>query len=350
MQNKLKYIQDTFNGVTLDTTKINSFYEKQNNSESNIAIKLLSVFGGIFSSLVFILFIAISGIWTNGYFMEIFGIILIVFSIFLSKKVANLLLDTFSISAYIVGVILLVFGMQYLKTPVNTTILTVLIIGIVTLFLNQIAVFSFIATLMIQGSILFFIYYNRANDAISFFILINGLLLVLINFNEAYLLTFHKKINKLLYPVKIAIVVAFIFGLSILSVENLIRMHYINWNILAIGIGILFLFTVYKIVKITVITNKRALLFIYIASILIAVFSYYAPSIIGGLLLILLGFYNNDKVVFVLGILSFIVFTGMYYYNLNETLLFKSILLISIGMVFMAFYLFLLKTKSLEKI
>ncbi|HFS67306.1 MAG TPA: DUF4401 domain-containing protein [Flavobacteriia bacterium] len=349
MLDKLKYIQDTFKDISFDESKINSIYAKKDLNESNFTIKLLSIIGGFFSSFALVIFIAISGIWTSGNLMLFFGLLSILFAVLISIKTTNILLDTFSISTYIIGIMMLVFGMQNLKIPVNNTIYTILIIGIITLLLNPDFVFSFIASLIIQGSILFFIFYNKIEGTLAYYIVINTILLVLLFFKEAYFLQ-HKKLNKLYYPFKMAIIVAYIFGLSLLTFKNFVLMDWLNWLVLTFGIGILFLITVYKIVKTTSITNKKILIFIYIASFLIAMFSYYTPTIIGGLIPIILGFYQNNKVVFILGVLSFIAFTGMYYYNLNETLLFKSVLLILIGSLFLVSYLIISKNNFIEKI
>jgi len=350
MQHKIKYIQDTFNNANLDVSKINSVYALQQKEDSGLAIKLLSIFGGIFSSIVFVIFIAISGMWTSGVFMEIFGALIVVFSIFLNVKFKNLLLDTFTTATYIVGVIMIVFGMNYLKLPENNSIFIVFIIGIITLIINQTFIFSFIASLMVLGSLLSFIFINDHENSITIYIVFNAIFLLFLSFYEANILRFSKKTNRLLYAVKMAVVISLVFSLSILSVKNFIEIDLFHRYVLSIGIGIIFLFTVYKIVRLLNLNDKNALIFISIISFCIALLSLYAPTIIGALILILIGFYNNSKVIFAIGILSFIAFTGMYYYNLNETLLFKSILLSIVGMVFLGLYVFIIKNKSLEKI
>ena len=48
----------------------------------------------------------------------------------------------------------------------------------------------------------------------------------------------------------------------------------------------------------------------------------------------------NYKTGLVIGIISFIYFISQYYYDLNFTLLTKSIILFSSGIVFILFYLF----------
>ena len=349
MDKKIKYIQENFTNNTIDTEAIVKEYALQQKNNSSIAIKILSVVGGVFSSLLFVLFVGISMLWTRATFMEIFGVILIIIAVFLNKKVTNLLLDTFSISLYIVGVSFVVFGLNYLKNPLDTSIYFVLLVGVIILFINQSYILSFIASMMILGSILLFLFHHHIEDAISVYLAINGFLLVFWLLYP-YLLFSSKKMNALYEPIKMALVFSFLFILGLIAYGDIINMNAINWSILALSISIQFLFVVYKIKKSIALTDKKGIFILSFLSVLIAGLSYFSPAIIGALTVILLGFYTSSKSIFVLGILAFIYFIGQFYYNLNDTLLFKSVLLIALGIVFLALHFFVLKFKSLEKI
>src|SRR5690606_13137026 len=77
----------------------------------------------------------------------------------------------------------------------------------------------------------------------------------------------------------------------------------------------------------------------------------YAPSISGALLIVLLSFLVNYRTGFAIGIIALIYFVVQYYYDLNLSLLTKSIILFSSGTVFLVFYFFFTKmTKDNEKI
>ncbi len=349
MDKKIKYIQENFTSNTIDTEAITKEYSLQQKNQSSIAIKILSVVGGVFSSLLFVLFVSISMIWTHATFMEIFGIILIVIAIFLNKKVTNLLLDTFSISLYIVGVSFVVFGLNYLKNPLDTSIYFVLLVGIITLFINQSYLLSFIASMMILGSILLYLFHHHIEDAISVYLALNGFLLMFW-FLYLNILFYFKKMNALYEPIKMTLLFSFLFILGLLAYGDIIKMNAFNWYLLALSTSIQLLFVVYKIKKSIALADKKAIFILYFLSILIVGFSYFSPAIIGALTVILLGFYTNSKSIFVLGILAFIYFIGQFYYNLNDTLLFKSVLLIALGIVFLALHFFILKFKNFEKI
>ncbi len=72
------------------------------------------------------------------------------------------------------------------------------------------------------------------------------------------------------------------------------------------------------------------------ATILIAAASFKAPGVACGLLLVLLGHSNGNRVLAGLGIAALLLYVSGYYYLLNETLLFKSGVLLATGVVLLA--------------
>ena len=82
---------------------------------------------------------------------------------------------------------------------------------------------------------------------------------------------------------------------------------------------------------------------IYILSALILVSTIFSPSISGGIVIVLLSFLVNYKTGLAIGIISIIYFVSQYYYDLNFTLLTKSIILFVSGIMFLLFYLFTAK-------
>ncbi|BDS10080.1 DUF4401 domain-containing protein [Aureispira anguillae] len=61
-----------------------------------------------------------------------------------------------------------------------------------------------------------------------------------------------------------------------------------------------------------------------------------APGIVAGILLLFLGVYSSYYLFAGQGILAIFFFTGMFYYNMETTLLLKSILMVSAGLIFLA--------------
>ncbi len=350
MNRALQHIKKRFPQNNFQEENIAKAYDKIKKTESDLSVKILSVLGGFFSGIAFIAFLVITSFLTSGKALEVLGFITIVIAVFINTKFHKLLLDTFSIMLYLTGIVILVIGMNFLKINENTIIILVFFIGLITLIINQSYILSFIAILVLNGSILSLLFYNNVEDGIVVYLTGNLLLILLLFFNQAKIYALKNKISNLYGSYRIAFVFSFLFGMLLLSIKTFIKMDVYSWYGMAIIFAVSLLFVVNRILKILKITDKKAQSFIYLLSVLIASFSVFSPMIIGSLILILLGFYAKHKVVFITGILSFIYFTGKFYYDLNQTLLFKSLLLIGLGIVFLAFYLFTVKNTKIEKI
>jgi uncharacterized membrane protein len=97
--------------------------------------------------------------------------------------------------------------------------------------------------------------------------------------------------------------------------------------------------------------NDRLAQVALIAALAIAISSFKAPGIITGLVVILLGYANGNRVLTGLGILASLAYLSHYYYQLQTTLLVKSVSLAITGAVLLAarFALGLLRTGDERK-
>lgn len=328
-------------------------YEQQKEDKSSIAIKILSVLGGVLATIFFLFFIGISGIYSSPFSLAILGCIFIITAIFINKKVNKLIIDTFSISLYITGFALLIFGLSEIVNNVNLVILIVAIIAFCSLLINQNYMLAFVATLIINGSILTLITYNSFTFT-QLYIAINTFVLTYFFLNEAKIISLNTKLLKLYNPVKTGLLVSLLFGLiftnsnkyfSFLSSDTFFSIE-VLWGIVILSAVILYLSVLYltkNIITINKIEASKDKTLIYALSILIAIPTFFTPSITIAIIVILLSFLVNYKTGIILGIISFLYFISEYYYSLQITLLNKSIILFVTGIVFLLFYLFTIK-------
>ncbi len=83
--------------------------------------------------------------------------------------------------------------------------------------------------------------------------------------------------------------------------------------------------------------SKETVLALVFCCVVVAM-SFYIIGMSTGLLLMLLGFIRNRKVLIAIGIFSALGFISWYYYNLQVTLLVKSVLLMAVGVAMFATY------------
>jgi len=95
-------------------------------------------------------------------------------------------------------------------------------------------------------------------------------------------------------------------------------------------------------------TSPRALL-AFGAALALGAASFNAPGIAGGLMIVVLGFANGNRVLTGLGIAALLFYVSAYYYLLEETLLFKSGVLLATGIVLLATRWLVLNVFSKER-
>ncbi|NQX85578.1 MAG: DUF4401 domain-containing protein [Flavobacteriaceae bacterium] len=333
---------------------VNAIFEEYNNqgeNKSSLAIKVLSIFGGFLATLAFLAFLAIAGLYNSEFGLLIFGIGFIISAIWLNKTYGKLIIDTFSISIYIIGFALLAFGLSEMKVDENIIAILISLIAISSLIITQNFILSFTSVLAISGSFIFLIISNDSYDLIHLYVAINTLILTYLFLNEAKIISSNKRLSQLYNPVRIGLVVSLLFGLITVGKRHLIP---ISQNLIWLSSVVMILVTlylVYKIIKINEVKDFKSKAIIYSLSFLILAPTILSPSISGAIVIILLSFLVNYRTGLVIGIISIIYFISQYYYDLNFTLLTKSIILFVSGVMFLLFYLFIIKNStSNEKI
>jgi len=124
------------------------------------------------------------------------------------------------------------------------------------------------------------------------------------------------------------------FGGGEHRVPQLVTLSYWLGSILN---GAVLIFVVYRLLTREGLgLNDRISLLSLLSALAIAVSSFKSPGVSTGLIIVLLGYANGNKVLTGFGIFSLIAYLSHFYYQLDVTLLTKSISLIITGTVFLA--------------
>ncbi|NQX82296.1 MAG: DUF4401 domain-containing protein [Flavobacteriaceae bacterium] len=321
-------------------------YNTQGENKSSLAIKILSIFGGFLATLTFIVFLAIAGLYSSESGLLIFGASFIISAIWLNKVYNKLIIDTFSVSIYVIGFALLAFGLSEMSVDENIIAILISLIALCSLIITQNFILSFISVLAISGSFLFLIISNNSYDLIHLYVTINTLVLTYLFLNEAKIISSNKILPQLYNPIRIGLVISLLFGLISVGKRHLIPISPNDLWLSSIVMILVIMYLVYTILKINEINTTKSKVMIYTLSSLILVSTIFSPSISGSIVIILLSFLVNYKTGLAIGIISIIYFISQYYYDLNFTLLTKSIILFVSGIIFLLFYLFTTKNLS----
>lgn len=338
----LDHLQDSSEkDLRFNEEAIYTAYEKSNDHQS-LAIKILSICGGILASFLFIGFLFITGIYDSELGLLLLGIPLIIFGAFITKVTDNILLDTLSISAYIIGFVLVGAGLLQMKTDEDLVSIILILIAASALFIVRSYLISFISVLIICGGSLFLIMSNNSFNLIHIYISLLALILTFIYLKEAKLMTFNKAFSEIYDSVRISLIFCFLAGLYLLGrnyrLANIVEYSFEYFWISSVVIILAILYVISHLFEMLNIKKSEQKYGMYALSVLILLPTVFAPAISGAILIILLSFLVNYKTSLVIGIVAFIYFISQYYYDLHYTLLTKSIVLFCSGILFLGLY------------
>ncbi|MCX8531881.1 DUF4401 domain-containing protein [Chryseobacterium luquanense] len=343
---EVKQLLDTLQDASDKDLKFNEEeiykdYEKSNNHQS-LPIKILSIFGGILASLLFMGFLFITGIYDSELGLLALGIPLIIFGTFITKATDNILLDTLSISAYIIGFVLLGVGLSQMETHENVISLIFIAIAASTLFIVRSYLISFVSVLIVCGGFLFLIISNHTFDSIHIYVSLLAVVLTLLYLKEAKLITYNKTFSQLYDSVRIALIFCFLAGLYLSGrnyrIDRIDEYSFEYSWISSVVIIAAILYVISHLFEMLNIKKNEQKYGIYALSVFILLPTIFSPAISGAILIILLSFMVNYKTSLVIGVVAFIYFVSQYYYDLHYTLLTKSIVLFGSGVLFLGLY------------
>ena len=347
----LGHLQQTEDaGFEFDEAGILGEVRKNESEKASLATKVLSIAGGFIATISFMGFIFVAGLERSEIMLLFIGLIFIGGAIYVNKKYDKLILDTSAISAYVMGFLLLGIGMSQFKLDWNVICVTFILISVATLFITQGNILSFISVIITSGSFISLIISNKYYDLIHLYNALFSILLIWSYLNEAKIITLSKEICKLYNPVRTGLIFSLIIGLFVVGKRDLVKISadYI-WLSSVVTIPIL-IYLIYRIIQIIEIRNLKLEILIYSLSALVLLPTAFAPAISGALLILLVSFFVNYKTGIALGIIATIYFISQYYYDLNLTLLVKSLILFSTGIVFLLFYFLTNQSKTNEEV
>ncbi len=327
-------------GFQYDENQIEMEYEMQGGNNPKLAITVLTILGGILSSILFTAFILIMGVYQSGGALFFLGVAFIATSIWLNTEIRSLLINTFSISAYIIGYILIAVGLMEMGNFDNGIAFSFIIISLISLSLTQNQLISTVSILMGIGAILSLVIIN---DLFPIWHLFSVALAIWVYYHysqEAKIISKGGRYAKLYNPLRTGITLSFLLTLDLSGEEwSLKYAADYDWSSSPVII-VLVLLVAYKVMQLIEIQSKNKTTLYLIATALILAPTAFAPGIAGSLLVLLLSFRTGYKTGFAIGLLAFIYFISRFYYDLDISLLYKSLLLIASGILFLIFFYF----------
>lgn len=333
---------------SFDRQAIETEFQERDETQS-LPIKILSIFGGLMASSTFTGFLFTFGILENRITQLIFGLIFLTGSIFFSRKTKMLLLDTIAVSGLILGFTLIGLALEDYRLSDESALLIICILAIVCINFVRNYIMTFILVLIAFGTLLAAL--NQADwDNLSYFYVpALGLVLAYLYIKEARIISKRDFFSIRYNPIRTALTFCLIIGLIYLTLDQ----KFILTNYYALSSSLSFIVlcfvALHYVFEKLAISNKRTIVLLYLLCLCCLLPTLFAPAISGAIFLVLISFLANYKTGFVLGILLLLYAVSRFYYDLEISLLNKSIAMMISGAFFIILYFVSLKLSRHEE-
>ncbi len=293
---------------------------------AKIILILLSFIGTIF--FVFFIELLFSNISLSS--LLIIGIIFGIISIYFFNKTKEILIVQFAFILNIASEIMILMGLKtFFHIKEDILFLSILALQGLYFILIKNSIYRKIVSFIIGSALIF--YLNS--------IKIDFKIIKLIMFALTILTFFYKR--DLFYGISISLI--FWFGFIVNYFKNNNQIYFSIDNISSIIIfALISLFALYKILKDK--TLNKTTIFSLIGIVLLTILYFKTSTIAIILFLMILSFYGKESYFLILFFIALIAYIFKYYYDMNVTLLYKSILLIVSGIVMLTFRYILRKS------
>lgn len=307
-------------------------------------VRLVTIVGAFFASVLFVGFLAISRLITSESGLIVIGAILMVSGVVMAfKAIDNPLTEPFVVAMSFLGQILFASGF-FLQSHSMKSLCVVGIFIEIALFIffrNQVQ--RLLSVILIFIGILGLLWSTNLFEVTHLIIGIAGVCLILCFHFESRIMSMGNKFNSFFGPTTFGLTFT-LFTLTILCINNKrFDVKITHWwisSLLLFGcIAVLIWTYLYKELHMS---PLKTILIIACLALLLSPTAQ-TPGVTVGILILLVGFKNSCKQLLILGIIFFALFITTYYYSMQVSLLVKSYIMLSTGILFIISYLILRK-------
>lgn len=323
-------------------------YHRERESEGTIGTKVLAILGAFVATLCFIAFVFLSGLYESLVAIGVMGFLLLFVSWLLNQNEnkVGFIGGAFAVPLSFCGSIMFLIGFVDAVNSETGMAMLAFLLGMTILALFENKIITFLATIGAAGSLLFLAHDGFYTDGAHLYVALMALLLFAWVNWEATLITSSAYVSRRYDGIRAGLIMALLMGAYYLSdfrwwseperspnwyasVVLIPLVGYIGWDLL---------------LRFVSSPAERGLYAAGILTLLLPTF--FAPALSATLLVLLLSWKVGYRTGTALAVIALIYFVSRYYYDLNLTLLTKSIVMMASGSLFLIAYLLLRKKLS----
>lgn len=336
------HLEKTFNviqaHISNDDLQTAKSHILKNSNNDSLSMKVLSIIGGFLSTVALLAFMFIAQVFNSGQAMFIFGIACIVVSYIIHFKRENLVFETVSVTLYMAGYILFSVGLIDLKIDESLLCIILIIMSLISISTIKNQLLIILSVLLFNAA--FFALYNIHDIRQMLYIHLSlvTIIVYILYYYESIFLAQSKLVKRIYHPVRI--------GFSFVYIFSFIGFHLFQYWVLGQVYNYVLTFTIMfcNILLLYNILHNMNIYHLWQRYVIIGVVllllapTYMYHGIAASLLLILLCYYAQYAIGVIISAIMFVYYISRFYYDLHYTLLFKSIILILSGLLFLTFY------------
>lgn len=334
------YKEDGIN-PKLDLKTFQADYKRIEENKTSILIQVLIFIGALLTASFFLVFLGIGGLFDSESALLALGVVITFASIGIPYAASqNTNVEPFAMALMIIGTSLFSAGFVGRFSDFQPFLWASLFLSFFISIVAGSHLQKFAAIACFNLCAYWLIWDFKFSIAFNFLILINAAIVTVAWLKETNVLSTYPKLGQWYTAIINACSISML-GLLVGSVnlsdnyygyeDQVVSASY--WWISALLLIALVLWALNETLDLVGETAKK--IPILLGTGLALLFLVKAPGIVGGILLLFLGVYAGYNLLIGQGILAIFFFTVLFYYNMNTTLLFKSILMLSAGLLFL---------------
>jgi len=345
-QDKLDYFESINSGpLKIDPELIEKAYADQRNNQS-LAIKILVFIGAEMACQPFLAFLYVTNLFESKVGMLVGGIVLYIGSLVLNKLTNQIFLDSISVCMFLLALFMLGFSTDQFGLSFNSLALLIAILSISSIIITRSYILNFTALLIAIWGIYASMAGRIPEDYMFILVILLGLMAVFFLLNEARLIHLSEGMAVRYLPLRTALTLAFIGSLVAASAGDI---FFTSMDFKLVSSGIFIALTIAILFNLLKDQDYRSDSFRYLTLAIIALslsLTSVSPAISGCLLIGIICFQVNYKTGYVLALAGFLYCLGQFYYDLSISLLWKSVIMMASGALYLLIYL--LNNKKLK--
>ena len=337
---------ETINSIQNLNLKIDN--QISDSKSTGFVINLLAFIGGLISNAFFMLFVFLTTKFESEFSFLFVAIVLLTITYIIDKKYNSEIIKTFITTTFLAGISCLITFLILLKINTIIVYLTIVLINIFSVYQIKSTLIKFIASF--TAIITFNLLVINLFGTISFPIIHLLWILILLYIYKKEASWFYNP--NLIYnyrPIIIAIQLFILWFYKIQMAyydyiyytddkffnEKLIKYTFLITDII---FYLIFIWIIYDTLKNTLKTSFRNIILLFIPLIAFGCIAYHDINLLLGLVYIVMAYKYKDVLFLTGSTIFFLLFLGFFYYDLNTTLLNKSLILMATGLIFLSLF------------